>query len=147
MCIMQVYRLFLPFGIRTVIISTRRQFISSFYFHKQKCNIIFWGVCFKTNSQYIPSLVSPLTSFQKKRKRKQNRKRKNTYRNQFYSDIVVDVYTHGIFPPVLFVMKFACLSIKCGRALMQDACSKYLILGPDSIGSPSQLNFSRKYSL
>lgn len=97
----------------------------------------FWGVCFKTNSQYIPSLVSPLTSFKKKRKTKQNRKRKNTYRNQFYSDIVVDVYTHGIFPPVLFVMKFACLSIKCGRALMQDACSKYLILGPDSIGSPS----------
>lgn len=138
---------FFPFGIRTVIISTRRQLISSFYFHKQKCNNIFWGVCFKTNSQYIPSLVSPLTSFQKKRKRKQNRKRKNTYRNQFYSDIVVDVYTHGIFPLVLFVMKFACLSIKCGWVLMQDACSKYLILGPDSIGSPSQLNFSRKYSL
>lgn len=118
-----------------------------FLFSQTKMQQHFLGVCFKTNSQYIPSLVSPLTSFQKKRKRKQNRKRKNTYRNQFYSDIVVDVYTHGIFPLVLFVMKFACLSIKCGRALMQDACSKYLILGPDSIGSPSQLNFSRKYSL
>lgn len=108
-----------------------------FLFSQTKMQQHFLGVCFKTNSQYIPSLVSPLTSFKKKRKRKQNRKRKNTYRNQFYSDIVVDVYTHGIFPLVLFVMKFACLSIKCGRALMQDACSKYLILGPDSIGSPS----------
>lgn len=47
-----------------------------FLFSQTKMQQHFLGVCFKTNSQYIPSLVSPLTSFKKKRKRKQNRKRK-----------------------------------------------------------------------
>lgn len=47
-----------------------------FLFSQTKMQQHFLGVCFKTNSQYIPSLVSPLTSLKKKRKRKQNRKRK-----------------------------------------------------------------------
>lgn len=47
-----------------------------FLYSQTKMQQHFLGVCFKTNSQYIPSLVSPLTSLKKKRKRKQNRKRK-----------------------------------------------------------------------
>lgn len=41
-----------------------------FLFSQTKMQQHFLGVCFKTNSQYIPSLVSPLTSFQKKKDKK-----------------------------------------------------------------------------
>lgn len=137
LCIMQVNR------IKTVIISTRRQFISSFYFHKPKCNIFLQFVLGRILNTF---LVSPLTSFEKKENRIKQEK-KNTYAGSNFVQIQTSKCVHTEFFSGLFVMKFACLSIKCGQVLMRDACSKYLILDPDSIGSPSQLNFSRKYSL